>query len=145
MATATIEFDLNVYAAGAEHGATLMRQAIVDHVTAAAETTRAERDALFAQGDSMGDHMHIARSVESIERLRDEVASAPLPTRPSATAASAINLAVAEVEALAADYAARADGASPAQEEIMRAFAANLRHLAARIRALPHLARGGTP
>lgn len=62
---------------------------------------------------------------------------------PGLTASGAINLAVAEVEALAADYTARADGASPAQEEIMRAFAASLRHLAARIRALPHLAAGG--
>jgi hypothetical protein len=63
-------------------------------------------------------------------------------TAPSAV--SALELAAQECEAEAARYVLRASEAGDDRvAEIMRAFAANHRHVAARIRAIPHLAKGG--
>jgi len=115
--------------------------AVVARIERCAETCESKGDEC-APGSHDSERQHaMARAYRHAADMLRLAARRSAGARP----VSALDLAVAEVEALAADYAARADRASPTQEEIMRAFAANLRHLAARIRALPHLARGGTP
>lgn len=56
----------------------------------------------------------------------------------------ALDLAAQECEAEAARYDLRAAEAGDDRvAEALRAFAASHRHVAARIRAIPHLAKGG--
>ena len=78
MATATGVIDTAALVRSATWGGDIVRKAIVAHLDAAANELRAERHGYMESGDAMGDHMHIARVVENIERLRDEVASASL-------------------------------------------------------------------
>ena len=78
MATTTGVIDTAALVRSATWGGDIVRKAIVAHLDAAASELRAERDGYMESGDAMGDHMHIARVVENIERLRDEVASASL-------------------------------------------------------------------
>lgn len=78
MATTTGVIDTAALVRSATWGGDIVRKAIVAHLDAAANELRAERDGYMESGDAMGDHMHIARVVENVERLRDEVATASL-------------------------------------------------------------------
>lgn len=78
MATTTGVIDTAALVRSATWGGDIVRKAIVAHLDAAASELRAERDGYMESGDAMGDHMHIARVVENVERLRDEVATASL-------------------------------------------------------------------
>ena len=78
MATATGVIDTAALVRSATWGGDIVRKAIVAHLDAAANELRAERDGYMESGDAMGDHMHIARVVENVERLRDEIATASL-------------------------------------------------------------------